>query len=276
MIRWLALGLVGYLPTLWAWNAEGHRVVAEIAWHHMSPEARARFNPAHPALDEENRPASFQEASVWFDKVCKLADRSLKEMHYIDIPFTQTSALNSIFKPHTVNGLMAFNHAKHVLLTGEGSSLHEAIALRIVLHVSADLHQPMHTVTHITDKYPKGDAGGNKQRLPHNQVAKNLHAYWDRGGGFLLGKSSVESKARALEKIWPCDVAVQDTEPTHWVAESYVYAIEHAYTVSKRSLKSGQYQAAVYKHSEQRLAEAGCRLAAVLNEVASYGVPVVV
>jgi len=269
---WFALLFIGYAGHGFAWNAEGHQVVAEIAWQNLTESAKKRFNPAHPALDAGKPAPSFRQASTWFDEV--KTTPAMRKMHYIDIPYVPYADVLPE-KVADTNALMAYRGARQTLLEGQGSGLYEVIALRVLIHVVADLHQPMHAVSRMTHKHPEGDAGGNKYKLPKNKVARNLHAYWDKGGGFLTSSFGIDTKARVLQKRYPCDVTAVDTDPMHWVAESYEYATKYAYNVNKHAMKHGTYQAKTYEIASKRLAEAGCRLAAVLNEIDAYGLPIV-
>jgi hypothetical protein len=267
------VGLLFWVLPLWAWNAEGHRVIAQIALDNMTPSAKARFQVAHALLDKRDAPESFTEAAVWFDKFHGV----LGPMHYVDIAFSDGGYQGTPLSPKPLNAFMAFEQSRLFLLRGEGSSLARVVALRILMHVVGDLHQPLHAATRMSRVHPEGDAGGNYVRLPRQASAKNLHAYWDRGGGFLLGRAQVLQRAHALEKMWPCYPEQVNQDPKQWVLESYTIAREKVYQFTKDSIMpGGTYQAMVYQLSEQRLALAGCRLAAVLNEIDAQGVSVVV
>ncbi len=273
--KWLLCGSVFFSAATWAWNAEGHRLVAQIAYNHMTPSAKARFQAAHPALDKKE-PATFTEAAVWFDGLRGTRFPGIPSMHYADIPIIDFPEADTPSQNKTgLNGLMAYQGARSMLLSGEGGALHQAIALRILLHVTADLHQPLHAATRLSAKYPDGDLGGNKTRLPKNKVSRNLHAYWDRGGGFLLGQAPTRIRAQVLEKLWPCEPRDVDTNPVHWLAESHVLAETKVYRFNRARFLSERYQSMVNDISQERLALAGCRLAAVLNEIDVYGVPFV-
>jgi hypothetical protein len=262
------VGLLFWVLPLWAWNAEGHRVIAQIALDNMTPSAKARFQVAHPLLDKRDAPKSFTEAAVWFDKFHGVVG----PMHYVDIAFSDKGYHGAPLPPKPLNAIMAFEQSRLFLLRGEGSSLGRVVALRILMHVVGDLHQPLHAATRMSRAHPEGDAGGNYVRLPRQAAAKNLHAYWDRGGGFLLGRSQVKQRAHVLEKMWPCHPEEVDLDSKQWVLESFSIAQEKVYHFTKASIMpGGTYQAMVYQLSEQRLAEAGCRLAAVLNEIDAYG-----
>ncbi len=34
-------------------------------------------------------------------------------------------------------------------------------AIRLLIHFVGDIHQPLHAISRVDSKYPKGDAGGN-------------------------------------------------------------------------------------------------------------------
>ena len=268
----LLVVLLGVFSPLFAWNAEGHRVMAQIAYDHMTPSAKARFQVAHPALDKKKKPPSFVESAVWFDTLRKKDSKAMGAMHYVDIPFSTDGTRAP--KPKPMNGLIAFNQSRELLLENRGSSLERVFALRVLMHVAGDLHQPLHAATRVSRAYPYGDAGGNAVSLPKNKIAKNLHAYWDRGGGALLYTSDVRNpeirvrrRALELEGAWPCKPEFVDKDPVHWLAESHDVAVSEAYSITPKNFSTGAYQQTVSRTSEKRLALAGCRLASVLNEL---------
>ncbi len=266
--RLIFAGLLLLGGEAFAWNANGHRVIAQIALDYMTPSAKARFQVAHPALDKQGSPESFTEAAVWFDK---FHGPLAGPMHFVNIAFSDESMHTPPLAPKPMNALMAYEQSRKLLLRNDTSSLARAVALRILLHVAGDLHQPLHAATKLSRKHPEGDAGGNYVRLPNHAIAKNLHGYWDRGGGFLLGRASTAQRAHVLEKMWPCNPSLVDTDPKQWALESYLIAKEKAYHFNKASIMpGGSYQALVYQLTEQRLAEAGCRLAAVLNDIDAH------
>ena len=55
-----------------------------------------------------------------------------------------------------------------------------ALALCWVLHISADLHQPLHTVALFSESlFPDGDRGGNLIEVRRKAETSNLHYVWD-------------------------------------------------------------------------------------------------
>ena len=267
--------LLGVFSPLFAWNAEGHRIMAQVAYDHMTPTAKARFQVAHPILDKQKKPPSFTEAAVWFDTLRTKDSNVFSTMHYVDIPFSTDGTRAP--KPKPMNGLIAFNQSRALLLENRGSSLERVFALRVLMHVAGDLHQPLHAATRVSRTCPYGDAGGNRVNLPKNKIAKNLHAYWDRGGGALLYSSDVHNpeirvrrRALELEDAWPCKPEFVDKDPVHWLAESHDLAVSEAYSITAKNFSTGTYQQTVSATSEKRLALAGCRLASVLNEIDAH------
>lgn len=264
--------LLSVFSPLFAWNAEGHRIIAQVAYDHMTPGAKARFQVVHPILDKKNKPPSFIEASVWFDTLRQKHSDTFSMMHYVDIPFSTDGTRAP--KPKPMNGLIAFNQSQDLLLDNRGSPLERVFALRVLIHVVGDLHQPLHAATRVSRAYPYGDAGGNHVSLPKNKIANNLHAYWDRGGGALLYSSDVHNpeirvrrRALEIEDAWPCKPEFVDQDPVHWLAESHDLAVSAAYSITTKNFSTGAYQQTVSRTAEKRLALAGCRLAAVLNQI---------
>lgn len=54
-----------------------------------------------------------------------------------------------------------------------------SVALRLMIHYTGDIHQPLHATSRVDSDYPAGDRGGNSLRLPSRGGASNLHASWD-------------------------------------------------------------------------------------------------
>ena len=57
----------------------------------------------------------------------------------------------------------------------------KAFALRLVIHYIGDIHQPLHVVAEVDSNHPRGDKGGNDEKVPDTSGdgVDNLHAIWD-------------------------------------------------------------------------------------------------
>jgi len=65
---------------------------------------------------------------------------------------------------------------KHTNSTEEGLSS----AMRFLIHMIGDIHQPLHSTARVNEDYPRGDMGANAFHLPNHYGAKNLHSVWDK------------------------------------------------------------------------------------------------
>ena len=54
-----------------------------------------------------------------------------------------------------------------------------SIALRLVIHLFGDLHQPLHNLDVVNPSFPDGDKGGNDYPLKYHYDVDELHALWD-------------------------------------------------------------------------------------------------
>ena len=255
---------------VFSWNAVGHRMIAQIAVNHLTPQAYVRFNAYNHALDRRDRPQTLVSAAVWLDTFHRRGSRNWDPMHYLDIPFSDDGS--PLPEQTGMNAVLAIREARQTLLNQQASLHERAIAVRILLHVVGDLHQPLHAATCVSKLYPEGDRGGNLSRLPTNPVSTNLHTYWDRGAGFLAHRVRAEAmkkKAASLETRWPCVLDKMNTDPMHWAKESHALAVKYAYAPQRDQGVYPRYQRMAVQVVEERLALAGCRLAAVLNDLDS-------
>jgi hypothetical protein len=257
---------------LWAWNAQGHQIIAQIAVNHLTPHAKIRFDAYNQTLERTHQFRTLVNTAPWLDKIRYGHGRASSRMHYIDLPFTEDGTPLPKVKP--INAVFAVHRARRLLLSQQASYPERAAALRILLHVVGDLHQPLHAATRVSRAYPLGDKGGNLVVLPKNSVSKNLHTYWDKGAGLLTQAPQSEAfkkRIDQLERRNPCRLDKVDRDPMHWALESFAIAKKYAYAPQRPEGISLQYQQQARQRVEERLAVAGCRLAAVLNDIdASY------
>ena len=264
----LALGAcVAALPSpALAWGKTGHRVVAAIADTQLSGLARAHIREILGPGE------SLDEAANWPD-----------EMRAAPEPFWQKTAtpwhyvtLNGIVYDHAPpegDALEALAHFRAVLRDSKASLADKQLALRFVVHLVGDLHQPLH-VGKCCDK------GGNDVKLTWFGKSTNLHAVWDSAIVDDEQLSFTEMAAKLERHASSQDVLDWwDINPRDWVSESAQYR-EQIYAnippVKKPDRKtkgvalpdlSYDY---VYKFTplmERRLSQAGVRLAAYLNDI---------
>lgn len=254
----------------YAWNAVGHQLIAQIAYDNLTPEAK-RFCHRYLRVQQQywhTPEAQFIAASTWLDDIRKQRVSSYNALHYIDIPFSRDRRVSA--EVNRYNALTAMNHAVRVLSSSNASTAEKTFNLRLLIHVIGDIHQPLHTCTKVSRKYPKGDRGGNLFILAKNPVGRNLHQYWDNGAGlFKAKKININYMAHQLEKRWSCSVANQNNEFAAWINNAHDLAVTHAYSLRARQRPRQDYQYKAQYIIQQQIVFAGCRLAHVLNQIAS-------
>jgi nuclease S1 len=240
-----------------AWGKLGHRIVALVAETRLSPSCKAQVESI---LDGE----SLADASTWADEH-KLAVRRSATWHYVNVPIS-ASGYDASFCPHDDCVVARIGEFSRVLSDRSASADKRLLALRFVVHLVADVHQPVH----VGDN---GDRGGNDLQLRFYRRGTNLHKLWDRD---LLEQfsSDEETWAKSVEAILrPDDVrAWSGGSPSDWANESLALA-KQAYTgfTGESPMTSGttigtQYEAAALPLVRRRLAQAAVRLASMLDQ----------
>lgn len=251
-----------------AWNAVGHQLVAQIAYDNLTPKAKKLCDKYNSALNKSSRSGNFVHAATWLDSIRARDVHWYDSLHYIDIPFSDDgTALPPIAE---INALVGIKQALDVLKSNKASTVDKGLSLRVLIHVVGDIHQPLHTVSHITANLPKGDLGGNLFALGSNPIGTNLHQYWDNGGGILIGQSSkqqIKNKARQLQDRWSCTAAKKLNKPEQWVNTSHNAALNVVYKLRPGSVPSKGYQLTAQNLTQKQIVLAGCRLASLLNSL---------
>lgn len=280
-----------------AWNAAGHRLSALIAWQQLDERTReqiGRILAHHPdhgrwiartgGLTPEL--AAFLEASTWPDEI--KGDKRFydagkdepttllpgfpdmarhRQWHYLDRPLGQPP------KRHETDGEL--DRRLDLLSTAIGSrktgDLERAYALPWLIHLVADAHQPLHTVSRY-DAEGKGDEGGNLLIVRHpfhpRLSSMKLHAYWDDLGGppWLHGRY-LERSADAIVAAHPPPAPPGGAK--QWIDESWQIARDKAYPPGDEAepTLTAEFHAEAQTIARKRIAEAGYRLAALLQRL---------
>lgn len=262
--------LVVLLPeTASAWGWKGHVVIAKIAARRLSPQARH-------AVTELLTGQTLADVANWADDI-RAARPETAQWHFVDIPLSATSYVPARDCRPTPAGdciVAATQRWLRVLADRRRSNASRAEALKFVVHLIGDMHQPLHCADNQ-------DHGGNDidvtffgERVnPFTQKPWNLHAVWDAG---LIERASLGATAYAkhlVAMLRSADVgALQSGTVVDWVLESHHAALEHAYA----SLPADRRIGTAYLHAnlpavDEQLARAGVRLAHVLNEALGAG-----
>ncbi len=271
-----ALALLLSTCTSFAWHDTGHMVVAEIAYRHLQPWARAMADSLlNVGGDAKTR--SFVTASCWADDYKSQRDGP---WHYINIHF-RTDGKPATMKPLAENVVWAIRRHTEILRDRNALALDRANALRYLIHFVGDIHQPMHCVARDTEQFPEGDRGGNDFRVvsPEHLDPKprNLHFLWDMGGGLFRsvkrpldaqGAATLSRLADQAMRAHPRSDFAKElavTDPEAWAADGHDLAVRIAYDMRENSVPNERYLKRCRELSLERVALAGYRLAVLLN-----------
>jgi hypothetical protein len=238
-MRNLAAGLVLLAvaaPQSWAWGREGHRLTALVAEHYLTPQAKAQ---AAELLKGE----SLADVAPWADEY-RSDHPETGAWHYVDIPASaaeydrnrdcpvSTSDPKSPWRDCVTDRILYFEGR-----LGDTSlpPAERAVALKFLVHLIGDIHQPFHAMG--------DDRGGNKQGLSEKKYTERLlqeiaDNHWER----LSGGS-----------------------PAAWANISHRYAVNAL--APNGALITHQYVNEESKVVDSELALGGLRLARVLNRI---------
>ncbi len=278
LLRVVALILLTILPSLlYAWDSNGHKLVAEIAYENLKPNVKKTVmqmlqtpGPWYP------HPLSFRNSAVWADWI-RPNTSQYDTWHYINLPYC---ALNRCFnqKITTPNIVTAIILDATILQDKKASAVEKGTALRFYLHWLGDIHQPMHAISYYSSRYPQGDAGGNRYLLQDN-LYNNLHVFWDGGCGLWPQNTTLSRRQlQTLAKVWQAQYPQKEftavlahKDPLSWAKDSHALAVEYAYKAAPKHYLTVQAQKNAEIICQKQITLAGYRLAQNLN--AWYATP---
>lgn len=275
MLRRWALA---YMGGVHGWANSGHKRSARIAFEALNLQTEIYIKPVMGVAGIDD----FVTASVWADT---LEEEELGEYHFVHSPFRDCS-------PYDKNRDCGFNGSGRCLVTGisryvevliseTSSAAQKRDASKMLIHLVADMHQPMHTGF-------AEDVGGTAIALSQ-PAGLSLHQVWD----FYLieedlfrvtvvnSDSRKTQKARLLE-FWPVDTDVSSVGPQIelWAA-SIVTEISGQYTcplayfddadwLSSGAALSESYLQSRSVHANNLVHLAGVRTALLLERIQRF------
>lgn len=233
------------------WGLTGHRVVGKIAESYLSKKA-------HKEVKKILGNESLADVANWMDFIkSEPAYDFMGPWHYCTIPDGMTYAEAGLPKEKDI--IWAIDKFSNDLKSDTASLETRQIALKSIVHLIGDLHQPLHVGN-------GEDRGGNDVKVTYFYQNSNLHRVWDSGiiDGQNLSYTEWVAKINHPSKeeiaLW------QKTSVLDWANESKAMR-ESVYEIGEKKNLSYRYN---YDHIDQvelRLLQAGIRLAAVLNEI---------
>lgn len=247
----IALSLAAATPA-YAWGPIGHRITGAIADENLSGLARANVRLL---LGEED----LAEAATWPDDMksdpSDFWQKQASPWHYVTVKGDDYAASDA---PSEGDAMTALSRFTATLRDPKASVDDKRTALRFIVHIIGDLHQPLHDGAGT-------DRGGNTVTVTWFGKQTNLHSVWDSG---LIEQRSLSYSEYAhwlSRSITPEQViAWNERDPKVWIHESI--ALRKTIYPTDPAL-SWDY---AYKHRgevDDRLKRAGIRIAAYLNWV---------
>ena len=289
-----------------AWNDLGHMMAGAIAYDRLAPEVRQKvitlleLNPQYATWvadvpEHDKARVAFLRATRWADDIKRdpayqqdgseggnrpsgpevARNTGYEDMlqhkywHFINLPFSPDhTALVGPRSPNAQTQIALFRQA--LKSTASSDSL-KSYGLVWLVHLVADVHQPLHAVSRFDKAHMNGDDGGNGVVVcsPPCETKEKLHAFWDNALGVSTDTTTAIEKARQLPAVDPQLAAISDERI--WIQESFESARTHVY-VSPVEIGVGpfeltdSYKAAAQNVAGQRMALAGTRLANLLND----------
>jgi hypothetical protein len=247
-----------------AWGRDAHRVIADLALARLRPGARDEVARLL-ALEAATRLA---DVSSWADDqrrdgLAELAGSPTdRRTHYIDF----AGGCDYVPARDCPDGrcvIAAINRQFLVLSDARRPDAERLVALKMLVHLVADVHQPLHAS-------PVDDKGGNDYQVSYRNKGSNLHAVWDRT--LLERAMAIEhrdapglvAELQARPALPPDATAHSDRPAVDWALESCVL-VRDGGIYPPGHVIGDDYLDAHRAQMETRLRRAGDRLADMLN-----------
>jgi hypothetical protein len=243
----LMIHLAVLSPNSHAWGSAAHRLIGELAESRLTPKAAAevrRLLAAEPS-------ATLGSVAPWADEHRSRVDAP---WHYVNIPPAAGCQYQS--KRDCPDGACVVEAIERQLnvLASKASDDQRLRALKYVIHLIGDVHQPLHAGR-------AEDKGGNTVQLQAFGRGTNLHALWDTGlvvnwpGGLLALQKGAEDQIKSADS---------SGTPQSWAEES-CRLVEQNWFYPRRHTLEFDYQTKANPVIQQRISQAAARLAAELN-----------
>lgn len=246
----IAFALAAASTPAFAWGPVGHRITGAIADQNLSGVARANVQLLIGTED-------LAQAATWPDDMKSNPDpywqKKANPWHYIT---AGGDHYHSGDAPPEGDAMTALTLFTATLRDSKAGLEEKRRALRFIVHIIGDLHQPLHAGA-------GNDRGGNAVSVTWFGKPSNLHSIWDSAMIEQRALSYSEYSGWLARSITPEQVvAWTDRNPMVWTSESI--ALRKTIYPSDPAL-SWDY---AYRHKDQlddRLKRAGIRIAAYLN-----------
>jgi hypothetical protein len=267
-----------------ALSKEGHQVVCQLAFEHLSPFKQQQVvyllnniaSPDKKAINhynnkQANSAISFSDACTWPDAIKTRAEYAkYKSWHYVNVARDTRRLNSSTCLTDCLPRAILYHQRK---ITQKSNTKEKIKDLMFLGHWLGDIHQPLHVS--FAD-----DAGGNRVKISGaTGGCSNLHALWDR---CLLKGNNSQTVKKLVDKLntqWPYMPSGRwsDDSVWTWANESFSLAKQPSFLYCKMDSngychKSSEAELSLSYYEkyqpimEQRLLKAAIRLSYLLEQ----------
>ena len=269
-----------------AWDEEGHKIIALIADHYLDPAVKQKVGAMLAADTDTLTQHDIADEAVWADTHRDL-DRKKAQQRLVvtdswhsvklelDHPDLKTACEGHAALPAGTPASQGpaacavdkVDQFAEELSSKTASAGEKLLALKYLLNLVADLHQPLY----VSDNH---NEGGDQTLVSGGGAEPGaLRHYWDAEFIDYLGddpKPIADDIADGVRQSKTFDKMSKGT-PTDWALEAFGLAKEHAYGKLPAKKPDGSYELPPDYVTDSietirlQLARAGVRLAAILN-----------
>jgi hypothetical protein len=279
-MSFLTLLALGVAQSAMAFGPQGHRTAGAIADRLLTPKTRAAVERL--LLDDRDKfgalshRTTLEAVSTWADEI-RGTSSSHPQWHYDNAPACGT-APKARYCPEGQCNTEQLRRLTAVLADARASARERNEALKWIVHLVADIHQPLHAADN-------SDRGGSEVRVAlagvRTRGRASLHGVWDnelvqlafKTRGRQKPPAEIEALTGQAERLRK---AAGQGDPSSWAAESHRLALDVAYHYPEFAcgevpprivVLSPEYQRVALPVVRDRVLLAGARLAGLLNRV---------
>jgi hypothetical protein len=242
-----------------AWGSKAHRVVGHLAQDQLRPEAAA----AVARLLAGEPDPTLAGVAYWADEQREAKTALGKQTagwHYLNFADASCAYVAARDCPDGDCVIGAIDRQMGIVGDAARPDAERAQALKFVVHLVGDVHQPLHAGR-------GSDWGGNKIQLNYQGDGWNLHSVWDR---LLPARRGLDPAAhadflRAQPPLPPDPARISDRRVADWAMESCRIVEMPGFYPNGHKLADA-YLDAQLPLAEIRLRQAADRLADLLND----------
>ena len=248
----LLTAAVASMQPMWGWSQKGHDVTAYIAEQHLTAATAA-------AVDSLLEGRSMVYWANWLDNASYQPELSYtRTWHYKNVE-AGCDYEQAVQEPKG-DVVTALRQEIGVLARGVEAALAESqLALKIIIHLMGDLHQPMH-LGRLAER------GGNEVKVKFFGKETNLHALWDSSLPEAAHKWSYSEWQQQIDRPATYDMAAAVAgNIDDWARASMLLAREQYVYFQPGTKASYNHIARWTTTIERQFLLGGLRLAHVLN-----------